>query len=77
MGTVIPFPKAPCSPYRTATNTEVTEAQSAVARIMSECPACTGRGVIVFQCFDGEAGYAPCPCGGTDEDRIEIEDLRA
>lgn len=34
------------------------------------CPHCTGRGWI----FHADCTAEPCSCGGTDEDRIEVED---
>lgn len=36
------------------------------------CPACTGRGVFPHKHpVTGEVAFSPCPCGGTDEDRID------
>lgn len=43
----------------------------------SSCPRCAGRGWVI-ECtgpvFPDDYTDTPCPCGGTDEDRIEIDD---
>jgi len=76
MGVVLPFPRSPrfaCLPvYLDA----AAEAQAAVAHIMGSCPDCTGRGFIFFTDTDGDHAARPCPCGGTDADRIEIPEMR-
>ena len=76
MGIVIPFPKPPSFTCHTVTKAEADAAQVILFETMAACPACTGRG---FTVRDTEFGYEirPCPCGGTDRDRIDIEDLIA
>lgn len=39
-------------------------------RDASPCPHCTGRGWI----FHADFTVEPCLCGGTDEDRIELDE---
>lgn len=52
---------------------EQVEIRDTLIEVLARCPACTGRGVVFFQSEFG-ASYRPCPCGGTDEDRIELND---
>ncbi len=59
---------------------KVDEAQSLLngllARSMIACPACAGRGVMLFKNpTTGLLDHALCPCGGTDEDRIDLNDF--
>ena len=47
---------------------------SLILRSQIACPACTGRGVMLYK--NSQTGLldpAPCPCGGTDEDRIDFD----
>jgi len=61
--------------------TETTEAQAAdiqalLSRVMTACPACTGRGVFPHKNrITGLIDFSPCPCGGTEEDRIDLNDF--
>jgi hypothetical protein len=38
-----------------------------------ECPACKGRGEFLFKNEYGYLASTFCPCGGDDEDRIDID----
>lgn len=73
MGIVIPFPKAPALLRPTVSQSEADRIQALLHEAMGGCPSCTGRGWIVLQCFDGEPARLPCPCGGDDENRIELD----
>lgn len=54
---------------------EQVEIRDALIETMgSRCPACADRGVVFFQSAYGPS-YRPCPCGGTDADRVEIPDF--
>jgi hypothetical protein len=72
MGKVTPFPLARPVTRATITATEADDIQRAVMDAFADCPACRGRGVFLYRRPDGLPGSAPCPCGGTDEDRIEL-----
>jgi len=57
----------------------ITSEQVAVRDALAEddeprCSACADRGVVFFQTAYGPS-YRPCPCGGTDADRIEMPDF--
>lgn len=73
MSNVVPFrPRLRALPL-------ITSEQIAVRDALAEddkphCSACADRGVVFFQTAYGPS-YRPCPCGGTDEDRVELPDL--
>jgi len=57
----------------------ITSEQIAVRDALAEddkpaCSACADRGVIFFQTAYGPS-YRPCPCGGTDADRVELPEF--
>jgi hypothetical protein len=65
MGKVVPFRLAPSFECRTVTMAEVTQ---------EPCPRCDDSGWIVFRRrSDGEPDFVRCPCGGTDESRINLD----
>ncbi|MBA1156900.1 hypothetical protein [Microvirga mediterraneensis] len=77
MGTVIPFPQKPALRLVCSETSEQVHADVAFLNSLLQhkanivCPTCIGRGLFIFK--DAETGLldsAPCPCGGTDEDRI-------
>lgn len=54
------------------TQAEADEIQNVLSDILSACPACRGRGVFPHKHpITGSIAFSPCPCGGTDEDRID------
>jgi len=43
-----------------------------LAKSLIACPACAGRGLFPHKHpVTGFLAFTSCPCGGTDEDRIE------
>jgi hypothetical protein len=52
---------------------QAEEINSILARSLSECPACRGRGLLLFKHPRGFLDHAPCPCGGDDENRIDAD----
>jgi hypothetical protein len=73
MGEVVRFPVRlrPIQPM----TPELICVRDALIKAMDEfglCPACRGRGVIFYPAVFGPADM-PCPCGGDDENRIEID----
>jgi hypothetical protein len=63
----------------------ITVEQIAVRDALAEndqpaCPHCAGRGVTIRMInprawFPADYVSEPCPCGGTDEDRIDLNDF--
>lgn len=43
--------------------------------VLPHCPACTGRGFFVYRDMVGFPAFSVCPCGGTEEDRIDLDDF--
>jgi hypothetical protein len=78
MGNVIPFGRASivCNP---ASKSEAEAIQRALTEAMAEidlCPACKGRGMFPFKNqATRTVVFAPCPCGGDDENRIDLSDF--
>lgn len=74
MANVIAFPKH----RRLPVCSEITQAQADsiqafLREILDECPTCTGRGVFLFKDrLTGLVDHAPCPCGGSDADRVDF-----
>lgn len=75
MATVIPFPLAPSFRYQTVTKAEIAKALGLELEALSVCPTCKGRGVFLYLRSDGWLAGAPCPCGGTDADRIKLAEV--
>lgn len=56
------------------TQAQADAVQALLSKALSECPACTGRGAFPYKNqTTGLLDFAPCPCGGTDEDRIDLD----
>jgi hypothetical protein len=54
----------------------VIDIQALLTKTLAACPACTGRGVFHHKHpVTGLMTFSPCPCGGTDEDRIDLNDF--
>ena len=76
MATLLHFP-----PHSPVTCFEITEAQAEAAQaalfeVLASCPACTGRGWFHHKHpVTGLLAFTPCPCGGTDADRIELDEV--
>lgn len=79
MSNVVPFRPRLCAlPL-------ITSEQIAVRDALAEddkpaCRQCTGRGWIVRMTnprgfYPSDFEREPCPCGGTDEDRIDLNDF--
>lgn len=80
MADVIAFPsrlRVACSEIA---QQQASEAQdllnSLMIRAAIACPSCSGRGHMLYKHpATGLLATAPCPCGGTDEDRIDLNDF--
>jgi len=72
MATVVPFYRFRAVEPMSA---ELIEIRDILLDTMSACPRCTGRGVVFFKRADGEPDFLPCPCGGTDADRVELDEV--
>ena len=73
MGIILQFPRR-----SQVTCSEITEAQAEAAlfEVLASCPACTGRGWFHHKHpVTGLLAFTPCPCGGTDADRIELDEV--
>ncbi|MBA1157796.1 hypothetical protein [Microvirga mediterraneensis] len=76
MADVIAFPR-----HLRVVCSEVTEARTTALTaffrdVLPACPCCHGRGVFLFRDpVTRLPDHAPCPCGGTDEDRIDLNDF--
>lgn len=74
MGEVVRFPPRfrPIQPV-TAEQAEIRDALIVALSQDRLCPACKGRGVIVYPAIFG-AAFMRCPCGGDDENRIDPDE---
>ena len=71
-----PFRKAPAVECRVVSQAEVIDVRALLTNALATCPACTGRGVFHHKHpVTGFFTFSPCPCGGTDEDRIDLNDF--
>jgi hypothetical protein len=55
---------------------EQVEVRDALIRTLSEfdlCPACKGRGIFAYKGRMGVVIFDRCPCGGDDDNRIDID----
>jgi len=77
MATILQFPRRSPVLCSEVTQPQADAAQAALFDVMGSCPDCTGRGWIFFKRADGRTGTVPCPCGGTDADRIELSEVSA
>lgn len=75
MGIVLQFPRRSPVVCSEITQEHADEIQDVLSQTLSACPACTGRGVLLFKGPNGLLGYTSCPCGGTDEERIDLSDF--
>ena len=74
MADVIVFSRRPPVVCSEITQVQADRIQALLTDTLNECPACTGRGVLLYKDpVTGLLATAPCPCGGTDEDRIDID----
>lgn len=73
MGIVLQFgSRSPvvCSEISQAQDDEI---QDLLTEVLSSCPACEGLGQFMHKHpISGTIAASPCPCGGTDEDRIDF-----
>jgi hypothetical protein len=77
MGELIRFPPRlrPIQPI-TAEPVEIIDALIVAMGEDELCPACKGRGLFPFiDPATRAVAFADCPCGGDDENRIDLEDL--
>jgi hypothetical protein len=76
MSKVTPFRKAPSFQCRTVSQAEVIDIQELLKKTLAACPACEGIGYFTHKHpVFGTIATSPCPCGGTDEDRIDLNDF--
>lgn len=73
MSNVIRFPTR-LRPIQPITAEQVDIRNALIVTLGTQCRQCSDRGVIFFQTAFGPS-YRPCPCGGTDEDRIDLNDF--
>ncbi|MFC4172670.1 hypothetical protein ACFOYU_11455 [Microvirga sp. GCM10011540] len=75
MGTVLQFPRRSSLICHEVTQAQADAAQSALFGMMQECVRCSDRGWIFFYRANGIPDVLPCPCGGTDADRIDLGEV--
>lgn len=72
MGALLQFPRRFRVLCSEITQEQADEIQSVLSETLSACPACTGRGVFPHKHpITDSIAFSRCPCGGTDEDRID------
>lgn len=75
MTNVIAFPRRFRVICSEVTQAQADEIQSLLFKALQSCPACEGAGYFTHKHpVFGTIATSPCPCGGTDEDRIDIDD---
>ncbi|KLK91390.1 hypothetical protein AA309_20015 [Microvirga vignae] len=78
MNNVLAFPRRRRVMCSDVSEQQVDEAQDRLNSLLTSglifCPACTGRGIFPHKRpVTGSIALSPCPCGGTDEDRIDVD----
>jgi len=73
MAEVIPFPLAPSFRCRLVHRAELEEIQQILRDTLEECPACKGRGSFLHKVSGSRFGVSRCPCGGDDENRVDLD----
>lgn len=76
MGAVAQFPRRFRVLCSDVSLEQLDEAQTRLSDMLTNsliaCPACAGRGLFPHKHpVTGFLSFTSCPCGGTDEDRIE------
>jgi hypothetical protein len=67
---------APSFECRTVSQQEAVDIQRLLTKTLASCPRCDDSGWIFFRRrSDNQPDAIPCPCGGTDEDRIDPNDF--
>lgn len=79
MSNVVRFPVR-LRPIRLITAEQVAVRDALAEDDKPACPRCTGRGFTIRMVnprgwFPSDYVSEPCPCGGTDEDRIDLNDF--
>lgn len=75
MRKVTPFRKARSFECRTVSVAEIIDIQALLTKTLAACPACTGRGMFHHKHpITGLVAFSPCPCGGDDENRIDMDE---
>jgi len=83
MSNVVPFPvrlrtawDATGGIQEAKAQAQADEIQALLSKVLDSCPACGGIGHFVHKHpVSGTIAHSPCPCGGTDEDRIDLNDF--
>lgn len=75
MATIIQFPRRSPVICSEITEAQADAAQAALFGAMTACVRCADRGWIFFKRADGSPDALPCPCGGSDADRIELSEV--
>ncbi|KFG68673.1 hypothetical protein [Microvirga sp. BSC39] len=74
MGSIVSFPRRLRVVCTETMQIQADEVQALLSKTLNECPACTGRGAFTFKNpATGLLDCGPCPCGGTDEDRVDFD----
>lgn len=74
MADVVAFPRRLRVICTETTQVQADAVQALLSKALNGCPACSGRGAFTFMNpTTGLLDCAPCPCGGTDEDRIDFD----
>lgn len=77
MGIIIQFPHRSPVICSEITEAQHEAAQAALFGAMTACPRCADRGWIFFNRADGSPDALPCPCGGSDAERIQLDEVCA
>jgi hypothetical protein len=74
MSNVIAFPRRFRVICSEVTQAQADDLQSLLFETLQSCPACDGVGHFTHKhpAF-GTIATSPCPCGGTDEDRVDLD----
>lgn len=76
MSNVVHFCLAPSFASSVVSRSEAEEIQALLSEVLTSCPACDGVGHFTHKHpVSGTIACSPCPCGGTDEDRIDLNDF--
>jgi len=73
MGEIVRFPTR-LRPIQPITAEQVEIRDALIVTMGPHCRQCGDHGVIFFDTAYGPS-YRPCPCGGTGEDRIDLNDF--
>lgn len=74
MGIVLQFRSRQPIACTEITQQQHDEIQALLSEVLVACPACEGTGQFTHKHpITGTIACSPCPCGGTDEDRVDLD----